>query len=608
MKESEDRISSSEEQKRRIRERYKGIDPDSLDFIPAKPKVDIYQTETDQRVAVYARVSTDDPRQTSSYELQKNYYEDMVQRNPHWKLVDIYADEGISGTSLKHRDAFIRMINDCKAGKIDVIITKSVSRFARNIIDCIGYVRELAALKPPIGVIFETERIYTLDSKSEMSLSFIATLAQEESHNKSEIMNASIEMRFKHGIFLTPVLLGYDKDDEGNLVINDEEAETVKIIFFMYLYGYKISEIVNTLNNMEKQTKRGNTIWSSSSILQILQNERYCGDVLARKTYTPNYLDHKAKKNNQDRNQYLKRDHHDPIISRDDFIAVQQIIRNSKSKDNFGFLPQLTVIDKGLLQGFISVNPRWAGFTPEDYHIAYQSITADLITVPTKTTYEAGNGSFDLRGYEIARGQYFSSTGKIAVSLAIDKLHFSLEAIRKFNETFIVELLIHPEKKDIAVRPSKKENRNHLQWARETTNHSIVPKIITGQAFLPTLFNLFKWNKSCRYRIVGTFLTKDEESLIIFHTSDAEVFIPSEKDDQKHSKQRIRAFPVSWINDFGPEYYDRKIEEKKNADINDWDLSNNGIPYQTSDLNITQKDEVERVLHSIITQEDSVHE
>ena len=206
MKETEERLENVKEQKQRIRDRYKGVDEDALDVIPAAPQEDFYSEATTKRVAVYARVSTDDPRQTSSYELQKNHYTDMVSRRPDWDLVEIYADEGISGTSLQHRDAFVKMIEDCKAGKIDLIVTKSVSRFARNIIDCIGYVRELKAMNPPIGVFFETENIFTLNANSEMSLSFIATLAQEESHSKSEIMNASIEMRFKRGIFLTPAL------------------------------------------------------------------------------------------------------------------------------------------------------------------------------------------------------------------------------------------------------------------------------------------------------------------------------------------------------------------------------------------------------------------
>ena len=220
MKESEERSSNIDEQKARIRQRYKGIDPEELEVIPALPQQDIFKTEKKLRVAVYARVSTDDPRQTSSYELQKNHYQDVVNKNPNWILVEIYADEGISGTSLQHRDAFKKMIADCEAGKIDLIITKSVSRFARNVVDCIRYVRELSSLRPPVGVFFETEHLNTLDPKSEMILSFMSTLAQEESHTKSEIMNSSIEMRFRRGIFLTPPLLGYDQDENGDLVIN----------------------------------------------------------------------------------------------------------------------------------------------------------------------------------------------------------------------------------------------------------------------------------------------------------------------------------------------------------------------------------------------------
>ena len=162
---SEERYTTPEERKAKIRERYKGIDPNELDVIPAIKPADFYSDKSNKRVAVYARVSTDDPNQTSSYELQKNHYTDVVSRHEGWELSQIYADEGISGTSLQHRDSFVRMIQDCKTGKIDLIITKSVSRFARNVLDCIGYVRELAKLQPPIGVFFETENIYTLNPR-----------------------------------------------------------------------------------------------------------------------------------------------------------------------------------------------------------------------------------------------------------------------------------------------------------------------------------------------------------------------------------------------------------------------------------------------------------
>ncbi len=256
MKEYEERTETIEQQKALIRERYKGINPDELDVIPALPKPDIFKTSSMLRVAVYARVSTDDPRQTSSYELQKNHYQDVVDRNPNWNLVKIYADEGISGTSLQHREAFKQMVQDCEDGKIDLILTKSVSRFARNVVDCIGYVRELLSLRPPVGVFFETEHLNTLDPKSEMILSFMSTLAQEESHTKSEIMNASIEMRFRRGIFLTPPLLGYDQDENGELKINEHEAKIVKLIFYMYLNGNTCQEIADTLTELGCKNKK----------------------------------------------------------------------------------------------------------------------------------------------------------------------------------------------------------------------------------------------------------------------------------------------------------------------------------------------------------------
>jgi len=200
----EKEINSREEQKNRIRERYKGVDRSELEFIPAKPKEKLFEDTTEKRVCAYCRVSTDDANQTSSYELQKNHYEDMIKEHAGWTLVGIYADEGISGTSLQHRDEFNRMIEDCKSGKIDLIVTKSVSRFARNIVDCIAKVRELANMVPRVGVFFETEHIYTLDNTSEMMLAVLSAAAQEESHTKSEIMNISIEQRFPGEFFLHP--------------------------------------------------------------------------------------------------------------------------------------------------------------------------------------------------------------------------------------------------------------------------------------------------------------------------------------------------------------------------------------------------------------------
>ena len=611
MKESEERSSNIDEQKARIRQRYKGIDPEELEVIPALPPEDIFKTEKKLRVAVYARVSTDDPRQTSSYELQKNHYQDVVNKNPNWMLVEIYADEGISGTSLQHRDAFKKMIEDCEAGKIDLIITKSVSRFARNVVDCIRYVRELSSLRPPVGVFFETEHLNTLDPKSEMILSFMSTLAQEESHTKSEIMNSSIEMRFRRGIFLTPPLLGYDRDENGDLVINPHEAKIVQLIFYMYLNGSSTQQIADSLIELGCKTKKNNDVWSSSTILQILQNERHCGDVLARKTWTPNYLDHKSRKNNQDRNQYRKVGHHEAIISRDDFIAVQKLITNAKY-GNKEILPELHVIQEGSLSGFISINPRWSGFKARDYFEASQSVLKPAnMNVPDTITASAG--SFDLRDYEVARGQFFSSVGRISVSFSYKQISFNKDAIRKFPNIKFVELLIHPSSKLLAIRPCSSETKNKVQWSR-LKDGQLIPKPISGAAFLPTLYEIFKWDKKCKYRILGVAHQKGNENVLIFNMDDTEIRIPTSTNDVSapnnnmpdtiSDSKSVLAYPADWMNSFGNNYYTQSQAPELTeftADKN-WQTASESKPYKEPELQTTPKETIIQNIKNIITE------
>ena len=610
---------SKQQKKARIRERYKGVDPDMLEVIPARKKVDFYD-DTARRVAVYVRVSTDDPRQTSSYELQKNYYEDMVRRHGNWTLTEIYADEGISGTSLRHRDAFNRMIQDCKAGKIDMIITKSVSRFARNIVDCISITRELGALKPPVGVFFETEHLFTLKDDAEMGLSFQATFAQEESHVKSNIMNASIEMRFSHGIVLTPVLLGYDHDENGELVVNEEEAKTVRLIFFMYLYGYTCQQIADTLTALECETKKGNTTWTPASVLQQLRNERHCGDVLTRKTFTPSYLNHKTKKNTGDRTQYRWRNHHEAIISMDDFIAVQHLIENAKY-GNKGILPELQVIHDGALKGFVSVNPRWAGFRNTDYVAASESVYGDgECSLPELRPVEANSGDFDLRGFEIARSQFFDSIEKTSVTFSIKSVKFSKTCIRKLENTQYIEMLVHPAEHLVAVRGTTKENRNAIHWARSGKKGECDPRIITGNAFLRTIYTLFGWETEYRYRVQGVRRHRNTESVILFDMMETEVFLPREiltdvsgdknnglpdnsvKPVAPSTRSSITAYPSAWAHSFGSNYYRHsQARELSTIDIDGaWQITEKAQPFASQGLNVTPPDKLIQGIQSII--------
>ncbi|MBR3342491.1 MAG: recombinase family protein [Clostridiales bacterium] len=613
MKENEKHLDSNQV-KKKIRERYKGIDEGLLDFIPARPQEDFFTSDSHKRVAVYARVSTDDPNQTSSYELQKNYYEDFVHKRENWELVDIYADEGITGTCLKHRDSFMRMIEDCNLGKIDLIITKSVARFARNNVDCIGYVRQLKAKNPPIGIFFETENIYTLDPKSEMALAFIATLAQEESHTKSEIMNASIEMRNKSGIFLTPRLLGYDHDENGNLIVNEEEAKTVRLIFLSYLYGYSSQQIANALTELDRLTKKENSIWSPGSVLYILSNERYCGDILARKTFTPNYLDHKSKKNNNDRNQYRQKDHHEAIVSREDFFAVQKLLRNAKY-GNKGYFPEMPVVKSGFLKGYVVVHPKWAGFTVDDYYMASTSVLDGVNKIPSKPLeVKLEKGNIDLRGYELVRTQFISTMGHITVSISPTKLLFNKPSLIKLPDTKKIEILVNPGQRLIAVRKAVSNSRYALEWGRYTEK-GFMPKLISGAAFIPTLYKLFSWNMDVQYKINGTSYKFGEDTVLIFSVDDATLsidkndFDPDMESDGAYiaekvtssRRRRITAYPKEWADSFGEEYYRTKAKEDQiTKERQEKELESGHVTYSAEAGNVTTPEKAANEIKGIL--------
>ena len=610
------------ERKERVRRRINTkVDPENYEFIPAKKPIDYYDNDIRQRVAVYARVSTDNVQQTSSYELQKKYYEDFVVHHPNWTLVKIYADEGISGTSLAHRDEFNSMIADCRSGKIDMIITKSVSRFARNVVDCISMVRMLAELPSPVGVFFESECIFSLKDDSQMALSFQATMAQEESHIRSRSMETSLRMRLDGGLPLTPKLLGYSHDADGNLVVNPDEAPTVKLIFYMYLYGYSTSDIAAALTELGRKTYLGNVKWTSNSIVQVLRNERHCGDVLTRKTFTPNYLNHKARKNRGDRPQSLYRNHHEGIVSRDDFIAVQHLLNNSKY-GNRSSLPELRGIDGGLPRGFVTINPRWAGFKQADYDQAAASIQppdeqqADA-SLPSSITLVPGD--FDMRGFEIARSEFFDNYHRPYVLFQDKRIKFSTTCVRSFGKDNHVELLVNPVEMKFAVRTAAKSSRNAVVFSK-LSDGKYQPRDIAGAAYVETLFQLFGWSPDLKYRIAGLLFQTETESAYIFDVNDAEAFIksyllsgPKSTEQAKEpvqplsvSGKRVRAVPEEWIGSFGKQYYlhQQSCPPVCDQSEEDWKIRMEGQLYETGQkLRVTGFD----VLRDYICQELSQH-
>lgn len=286
-----------------------------------------------KKIAVYARVSTFEEEQQSSQELQESYFKEMIAKNENWELYKVYADHGVTGTNTKNRTAFNEMIEDAKEGKFDLIITKSISRFARNTLDCLTYVRMLKGLKKPIGIVFDRERINSLDNHSSTLLTVISSLAEEESKSISANVCWGVTKRFSQGIphIPTTYFLGYDEDEEGNLIINEEEAKTVRRIYRELLAGKGTVLIAKGLTKDKVKTARGNTKWTSDSVLKLLRNEKYAGHALCQKSVTLDPLTHKRVRNKKHKPQYFIRNHHPPIIPEDEWNEAQkELDRRSK--------------------------------------------------------------------------------------------------------------------------------------------------------------------------------------------------------------------------------------------------------------------------------------
>lgn len=278
-----------------------------------------------QRVAAYVRVSTDFEEQLDSLAAQEDYYEKKIGEHADWSRAGIYADGGRSGTSYVHREGFNRMIADCEAGKIDMVITKSISRFARNTVDALIYIRKLKLLG--IGVYFEREDIWTLDSKGEFLITLLTSLAQEESRSISKNTAWGIRKRFADGKYSVAysTFLGYDRGTEkGQFVINQGQAAVVRLIYRMYPQGYSAYMIAKFLSRWEIHTPAGKHLWSESVVRSILVNEKYKGDALLQKNFTVDFLTKKRKKNEGELKQHYVEDGHDAIIERQAFDYVQE--------------------------------------------------------------------------------------------------------------------------------------------------------------------------------------------------------------------------------------------------------------------------------------------
>ena len=299
--------------------------------IPAKNCEEINRPKC-LKVAAYCRVSTDQEEQESSYEAQISYYTEKINKNSEWQMAGIFADEGISGTQAKKRPEFLKMIRLCRQRKVDLILTKSLSRFARNTVDSLNYIRELKSLG--IAVCFEKENINTLETDTEMMLTIMSCFAQAESESISKNVSWGIRQSFKNGKVSMQYarLLGYRKGADGNAEIVPDEAEIVREIFRRYLDGASLNQIAQTLNNRGLTTKGSNSPYRKEVVQRILTNEKYTGDALLQKTFVTDCITKKSRKNNGELPMYLVKNHHAAIILRADFNRVQEEMARRSAK------------------------------------------------------------------------------------------------------------------------------------------------------------------------------------------------------------------------------------------------------------------------------------
>lgn len=502
------------------------------------------------RVAAYCRVSTDDIDQAISITFQIREYKRKILSNPGWKYAGTYVDDGFSGTNTDHRQGFQKLMKDAMDGKIDMIITKAVSRFARNLMDCIGWVEALQNHDPPVRVFFEQENLDTMSQTSGIILFVLAMVAQEESHMKSEAILLSLEWRFSRGRFLTPRLFGYDKIDVPDgfggykkiLSINETEGRVVKWMYATLLNGGTPEEMAQVLTDLAiptgGRTKDGalNTHWTKYSVTSCLRNEKHCGDVLARKTYTPNYKDHKAKKNKGKKNKYFQPDHHDAIVSRAVWNAAQKILNSRKYGHGGSYLPIL-IIDHGALAGYISMNRSWAGFDLEDYRRASQiamGILEENLEMDLEKTYlpeggqkigglmddhgiaqiardlteaeqeikdelEGKNGEGETskrndreeRTFQVVSGDMFSRVSEPLVRITKSYFSFSKSCVEKLKAG-TAEILFNPVERMLIVRACSADHPNAILWKKRE---------ISATALCGILYDAMGWDRDYSFKI-----------------------------------------------------------------------------------------------------------
>jgi len=514
--------------KQQIREHIRNTNvSDNAVFIPANPSPSIDDDKL-KRVAVYARVSTLSTEQVSSIENQTKYYIEKIEKTPNWELQEIYSDEGKSGTSKRKRKEFQRLLHDAKDGKIDLIICASVSRFARNISDCMDEVNELRTQNPthPVGVYFETENIYTLDPNSYNSLSMHALLADWESANKSRRMILSYDQRICMGQYPVADLLGLRHTKDGQLVIVEEEAKTVRFIFLAYICGYSCEEIAKILTEKERPTLKGRTNWNAGMVRKIMQNERRWGDLNVRKTIVLDYKKGKTVKNDHIRDAAFVLGHHDAIVSPE--LAKAAHIIADCSYDHTG-LSDILVIKNGALKGFVNISPAWAGIDNKSFIYICKSVYSNeeienLYKEAPILSNEEYNKivTMQLDDYQIPHGVFFINSNTPFITISIKNMKINKKVADRFKTHDYIEILYHPILKLLIIRSCDENAPNAIRTKNKNSNPVLS---ISSNAFCNAIYERMDWTTKYKFRFRGVTRDRGKDTIMIFYLDEPQIIV-----------------------------------------------------------------------------------
>lgn len=546
--------------------------PEGTIFYHAKPKPSIFD-EGRKEVAVYARVSTRSEEQVSSIENQTRYYREKIAKNPDWTMRGIYADEGKTGVSMKHRNEFKRMLQDAAEKKMDLILCASVSRFARNMTDCMEQIDNLRSMNPshPVGVYFETENIYTLDPDCNQALSIHAMLADWESDNKSRRMILSYDQRICTGQFPVSDLLGYRHTTDGGLIIQEEEAVTVRFIFFARMDGYSLAQIAEILTERERKTLTGRTDWNERMVGNVLTNERRWGDLRARKRIVVNYKKGKTMKNNGSREGAYVPNHHEAIVSPEIARAVH-MLSGTKGVDG---VPEVGVIEEGGFKGFVNMNPCFGGIDGETILKLSKSVYSDeeYACLEREAKIISGEAhsnllSMDFTGYYVPYSAYFIGRDTPTLTISRNRLKFNRKCYERFGRDRNIELLYHPLLQAIVIRTCNEGCG--FAW-RNGEGSPILN--FSAKAFCGAVYEEQDWRDGYSFRFRGIMRERGNRKAIMFFLDEPQIV--ADKAAKKAGAAAAQAqshLPSRYIP------Y-RNSELKESADTKKWKKRRTGMLY-----------------------------